>query len=304
MLSVPLLFRLPLIVTVLPPSPAKPVPIFTVPLLVRSPPTPSLLAELLLSVSTLRLPLTVSPPLSESAAPCCSSKSPATLESPVSALLLLVAPLSATKACPPPTISLPLAAMLLIPPLANSSSDGPNRVTAELKVEGAAPEVRISSAAPLPWPNSSPTRLIVPTGASAFAVPTVAVAVSSWMLSVPLLFRLPLIVTVLPPSPAKPVPIFTVPLLVRSPPTASMLAELLLSVSTLRLPLTVSPPLSESAAPCCSSKSPATLESPVSALLLLVAPLSATQACPPPTISLPLAAMLLIPPLANSSSDG
>src|SRR4029077_14739868 len=158
--------------SVLPPPELNVRPSCSRPLFVSPPATlRSLPTELLLS-SRLSVPPTVSPPLSDTAPPYCSSNVPATSDSPVSALLLVGVPASATNALVLPTISSPPPAIVPIPPEAYSSSDGPNRVIPVDSVPGATPEARIRSAAPLP----TASRLIVPVLARSAAVTTAFVA--------------------------------------------------------------------------------------------------------------------------------
>src|SRR5580700_10931287 len=228
---------------------------------------------------------------------------------PVSALFDVAAPPSATNALVLPTISSPpLAIVPICPPEPYSSSEGPNSSIAVDNVAGATAEVAISSAAPVPSPNRSPNRVIVPLSTSWPALTTVALAVSSKMFSVPALTSVPATLTVPPPARPAP-PTSSVLLLTRFPATLSWLPAALFSVSTFSVPpeLTVSVPLSATDAPDCSSKSPPErmLVRPVSALFDVAAPPSATNALVLPTISSPpLAIVPICPPEPYSSSEG
>jgi hypothetical protein len=92
--------------------------------------------------------LTIRPPASATEAPFSIEKTPATLVSPVSALLCVVSDASATNELVPLSTSAPEPAMLVISPLAYSSSELPASEMLVASTLGAAPAVMSRVALP------------------------------------------------------------------------------------------------------------------------------------------------------------
>ncbi len=205
-----------------------------------------------------------------------------TLLSPVSALLVVRLPASATSAPLVTRNSWP--AMVLIWPPANSISALPLRRTAPVSVL-AVPKLAV------PEVMSSVDRaVLLPAIVISLALFNVSVwAVATSALEMPVLPTLKLLPLVLVMFSPPPIDRLDPPKPPRSPPSRLILP----------MPLSLSPPLVLIEAPFCSNRSPVTLLSPVSALLVVRLPASATSA--PLLTSCTVPAMVLICPLANSS---
>src|SRR5271166_2616503 len=209
-----LLVNAPPRVNELPPPPAKKPPSTLItPVLVR--PTPTVVTE---------------DPLS-------TVKVPALLERPVSALLVVGLPLSATRDCAPSSVKLvpaPIVWMLLVPVNCNSAS--PVREMFPGRVDGA--DAATSKLAWLVVPAVVlPAMPIVPVLASPVAVTVVgATRPLIPMSKVPELLSVPPSVTVLPPSPLKVLSMPTDPVLVSPPVSVTAAAAAAPSPSSCTVP--------------------------------------------------------------------
>ena len=165
----------------------------------------------------LRVPLTLRLPTATDA-PYCSSKSPVTLVSPVSALLLPGVLLSATRALVPERASRAPLPMLVISPLPNSMRASPVRLAVPVHVPGAAAAM-FSVACAFVLASVLPSMLIVPVllrPAALTVVGALRLPPPVPMLVVPLFASTPVRVSVPPPAPPE-VSTLTVPELARSP---------------------------------------------------------------------------------------
>ena len=135
--------------------------------------------------------------------PLSNSTLPALLVRPVSALSLLMLPATATNALAPLTMRVPLAAMEVIAPLANSRSALPLTSILPVRMLGAAPPVMFSVPLPLAPACAGPFTTMVPVFTRDCAVTVTGASEPPKgilpMAMVPLLVSVPAMLRALPP---------------------------------------------------------------------------------------------------------
>ena len=212
-------------------------------LTVSVPPTARLLPPPLLlngeSIHTTPLPVSFRSPVVATVAPADSSKNPATVLSPVNALLVARVPASAIRALTPVSPTAP--SIVPIWPLANSSNASFVRATVPVSTPGVPNPAAALVMSSVDWMVAPPTIWITPVLTSAVAVTVspelmLLLPMESALLLVLLTVSVPPIARLLPPPPL-------------------LNGE---SIHTTPLPVMLSPPLMLADPPLDSRKSPAT----------------------------------------------
>src|SRR5579875_1363570 len=251
-------------------------PILTVLLLVRVPPTFRVLPPSPKKMSALMVPLLLRPVVVVTVVPLSMVNVPALDASVARALLFAELPVMRTCVLAPSRRSEPVLSILVRAPEPNSSRASPCRLTA-----------------PVTWPA-----VPKPAAPATLSVAWVALLVLPVRLMVPVLLRAAAVTVVAELRPV--LPILTVLLLVRVPPTFRVLPPSPKKMSTSIVLLLVSPVVVVTVAPLSNVRIPALLAKPLKAELVVPGPIETREPAPFKR-SEPVLSILVRAPEPNSS---
>src|SRR5579875_2119258 len=252
-------------------------PILTVLLLVRVPPTFRVLPPSPKKMSALMVPLLLRPVVVVTVVPLSMVNVPALDASVARALLFAELPVMRTWVLAPSRRSEPVLSILVRAPEPNSSRASPCRLTA-----------------PVTWPA-----VPKPAAPATLSVAWVALLVLPVRLMVPVLLRAAAVTVVAALRPL--LPILTVLLLVRVPPTFRVLPPSPKKMSALMVPLLLRPVVVVTVVPLSMVNVPALDASVARALLFAELPVMRTWVLAPSRRSEPVLSILVRAPEPNSS---